>query len=916
MIIFTILPSQPHSLQTTLESLMDLSNVDWLLVYKEPADVHAAELLRLMAYADERIVRHHDFLRSGVEAEFVVPLIEGDQVLPAIRRLHEDGLPAGCLWAYADSVIRTGEGDVTWAKPDFSPELQLATNFIQRPIFAAPEMAALFIRDENDVYAQFAQWQEKFGAIFHLQDPVFSMERLFTDEKEHLERCTATAEKMAHGLGYRDFSVEVKSAFSAHLGRDFSVHALRFPDHGPKITLIIPTKDHCDLLRTCIDSILAKTSYRNYSILVIDNDSVLAESREYFSELARHPQVDVITISNPPGGGFNYAHINNVAVQRCDAELVCFLNNDTEIVEPGWLAQLVGVARNGQVGSAGALLFYPNMVVQHSGIRFGLLYNKLPVTAFKHLAKKEDAYAGMLFAMHNYLALSAACLAMRRQTFLDAGGFDAKSFAVAYNDCDLGLRLHGSGLRNVFCPDAALIHHEGYTRGTGIGNDNPKEEAEFLRRYDTLVDPFYNRWLAADSSNCEVRRMPRYPAGPRSDARAILVYTHNLNFEGAPLVLFDLVRALSVHSRYRFIVLSPVTGPLAARYRDVGAAIRICPDLGHGGTHNEASFTKFIGACVDEIETLGVDMVIANTVLAYHFVVAAIQADKPAFWVIHESEPPFTHLREHGGVAEYFARRAAHDAELVFVCESTREYYKHQLGVKHNTSVIYNAVDFTQLSVEKKKLTKQQARRKLKLETNHRIGLCVGTVCARKRQQDIVEIVRRLSDGVAENLTLVIVGDRTGEYSDELHQQVRSLGQRAKCVTIIAETPNPFPYFIAADFFLFCSGMESYPRVLQEALFFELPVVTTRVFGNREIVSENRNALCFESGDTAAAAAHVERLCTDQALFDALKSHCAPALGRFSTTAKFADSYADLIDSAMGQRARAIHHTVTQPQHG
>jgi len=895
---------------------MDLSNVDWRLVYKEPADIDAAELLRLTAYAEERIVSHHDFLRSGAQADFVVPLIEGDCILPGIRTLHEDGLPTGAQWAYADSVIRTSRADIMWAKPDFSPELQLATNFVQRPIFAAPGMAALFVRDENDIYAGFLEWQEKFGAIFHIQDPVFSMERLFTDRRESLERGTATAEKMAYELGYRDFSVEVRSAYSNHLDRDFSVHALTFPDHGPKITLIIPTKDHCELLQTCIESVLAKTSYRDYSILVIDNDSVLEESRAYFSELERHPRIDVVTISNPPGGGFNYAHINNVAVQRCDAELVCFLNNDTEIVEPGWLTQLAGVARNKQVGSAGALLFYPNMVVQHSGIRFGLLYNKLPVTAFKHLAKKEDAYAGMLFAMHDYLALSAACLAMRRETFLDAGGFDAKTFAVAYNDCDLGLRLHDAGLRNVFCPDAALIHHEGFTRGTGIGNDNPREEAEFLRRYDALVDPYYNRWLAADSSNCDVRRMPRYPVGPGSDTRAILVYTHNLNFEGAPLVLFDLVKALSARGRHRFVVVSPAAGPLAARYRDVGAAVRICPDLGHGGTHNEASLTKFIGACVDEIETLGVDMVLANTVLAYHFVVAAIQADKPAFWIIHESEPPFTHLREHGGVAEYFARRAAHEAELVFVCESTREYYKHQLGVRCNTSVIYNAVDFTQLGGEKKKLSKQQARRKLKLAPNDRVGLCVGTVCARKRQQDIVEIVRRLNEGVAEHLTLVIVGDRAGEYSDELHRQVRGLGPRAKCVSIVAETPDPFPYFIAADFFLFCSGMESYPRVLQEALFFDLPVVTTRVFGNREIVSENRNALCFEPGDAAAAAAHIERLCTDQALFETLKAHCGAALGRFSTTAKFADAYADLIDSATGSRGLAIHHTVKQSQHG
>jgi len=899
MIIFTIRPKTLERLQITLDSLMRLSNVSWVLVYEEPADVNATEFLRLLTYAEVRIVRYDEFFHLNVTGDFFVPLVEGDQVLPGISYLQHDGLPDGARWAYADTIVRTRLGDVTWAKPDFSPELQLATNFIQRPIFAHANISEMFICDEIEIYTKFAEWHLAFGPIAHIQNSLFSMEQLFTDDENKIYQVKSAAEKIARTFGYRDFLVEIRNEYSNHLDRKFTLFSLKFSDYGPKVVIIIPTKDHCDVLRICIDSILEKTSYKNYRVLVIDNNSELSESQTYFTEVAKNPLVEIVKISNPPGSSFNYAHINNVAVQSCGGDLVCFLNNDTEVIESGWLTQMAGVAVNEQVGSAGALLFYPNMVVQHSGIHFGLLYNKLPVTAFKHLTKRNDAYVGMLFAMHNYLALSAACLTIRRGLFLEMNGFDSGSFAVAYNDCDLGLRLYSAGLRNVFCPDAALIHHEGYSRGTGIGNDNPKEEAEFLRRYDTWTDPFYNRWLAADSSNCQIRKMPRYPIRSRPRALAILVYSHNLNFEGAPLVLFDLVKALSRTSRYRFVVIAPVSGPLAARYRDIGAAVRIRPGMGHGGTHNESSLAKFVASCADEIDILGVDLVLANTVLGYHYVLAANQVDKPAFWMIHESEPPFTHLREHGGVSEYFAKVAAHNSELIFVCESTREYYRHQLGVKNNTSVIYNAVDFTQLSIEKKKLTKQKARRNLKLETGHRIGVCVGTVCSRKRQQDIVAIVRQLSDEVADKLTLIIVGDRIGEYSDELHQHVRALGSRARCIQIVPETPEPFSYFIAADFFLFCSGMESYPRVLQEALFFDLPVITTRVFGNREIVSENKNALCFEPGDTATAARLVERLCTDEQLYDALQSNCSTALGRFSTTEKFASAYADLIDSAI-----------------
>lgn len=900
MILFTLVAHKPLPAKITLDSLIALQGVDWVLLYEAGQQPATRALFEFVACLDNRIVARDAFDAAACAFRFVIPLLEGDAITDRIAGLTAASIPPECGWAYSDSVLETVQEELVWAKPAFSAELQFATNYVQRPIFRRGALGTVFIADEAAVYSGFPQWMETLGEIHHIQDAYFKIASLFTDNRRNLLSTRASAARYASALGYSRFTVRIRRESSTHLGRDFYAFDLEFEDQGPAVTIVIPTKDHAGVLQVCIDSIREKTTYKNYRILVVNNNSELDETRRYFAQLNHDPRVEVIDVENKAGAGFNYSYVNNQAVQVADSELICFLNNDTEVINPRWLTQLAGVASNTQVGSAGALLLYPNMTVQHSGIHFGLLYNKLPTTAFKNLPERQGAYFGALFAMRNYMALSAACLVVKRADFLAQGGFDEDNFGVAYNDCDYGIRTFLAGKRNVFCPAAVLTHFEGYSRGTGIGNDHPHEEAAFMRMHDRKVDPFHNRWCATDSSNFEVQRLPRYPIATRTARRAILVYSHNLNYEGAPLVLFDLVNALRGRTDDALTVVAPFDGLLADRYRNIGVEVCIEPALGIGGAHTEASLSGLLGHCRARIAATNADLVIANTVLGFQFILAARQLELPAVWIIHESEQPFIHLREHGGVAEYFAKVAAHEAtQVTFVCESTREYYRHMLGLTTNTSVVYNAVDTDFLQRAKSRLSKRQARKALKIGAGLKVGICVGVVCARKRQHDIVAIARQLNDEVAENILLIVVGDRPGEYSTELRQQVNKLGKRVAGIRIVHETPDPYPYFIAADFFLFCSEMESYPRVLQEALFFDLPVITTKVFGNKEIVSGGRNGLFFDVGDTATAAGHIERFCTDQAFAAELTSRCAAGVGRFSSIDKFAGAYLDIINATL-----------------
>jgi len=899
MITFTIVPDDLSTLRNTIESLLSLQNVEWTLYYQSPRNSSLKTYLHLLQVADSRVV---EYLPDVVfpSDQYVFPLIQGDRVNQQVELLQNYQLPHGARWAYSDSYLVKSNGPLLYAKPGFSPELQFATNYVQRPFFWGAVTDDMFFRSELDIYVRFRKLEGNYGTIHHVSYPLYTVDQLFTDRRSDLECITESAKEYAKELGYKDFELVITESYSAHLDRPFFSFELNFADDGPGITIIVPTKDHVDVLKVCIDSILAKTTYRNYRILVIDNASEKPESLAYFAEIVRDVRVEVMRVPNQAGKGFNYSYVNNQAAIAAKTELLCFLNNDTEVLTPEWLSQLVGVARNPQVGEAGALLVYPNSWIQHSGIHFGFMYNKLPVPAFKGLPKKEDAYFGALFTMRNYMAVSAACLAVRKADFIELGMFDETNFGVAYNDCDYGLRTFSHGKRNVYCPRSVLTHFEGYTRGTGIGNDNPNEEAMFLSKYDTIKDVFYNRWLTVDEPTCEIGRVPRYPLTNATEPHHIVVYTHNLNYEGAPLVLFDLVRVLNEETAHAITVVSPLPGPLSAAYEELGHEVIVDGALGLGGRYNEASLQDLLNRCQTVFSRLKPSLVISNTVLGYHFVLAAEQASIPGMWIIHESEPPFTHLREHEGVSDYFARMTAeHATQVIFVCESTRDYYKNQLGLKHNTTVIYNAVDFSKLAEAKKRLSKTAVRKQLGIGKGTQVGLCVGTVCARKRQQDIVDIVRQLDHSVAKKLVIFIVGDRTGEYSTELHHQVASLGDRAKAIRIVPETPDPFPYFIAADFFVFCSQMESYPRVLQEALFFGLPVVTTDVFGNKEIVSGGKNGLFFDVGDTETAAKQISKICREKAFSDKLRANCEPGTRRFSNMKKFGDSYIDVINSIL-----------------
>lgn len=281
------------------------------------------------------------------------------------------------------------------------------------------------------------------------------------------------------------------------------------PDPVPSVSIIIPTRDRVDLLRQCVASLIELTQYTNYEILILDNDSACATTCAYLAELDKMPQVRVIAAPGP----FNYPAINNLGAQNARSDLLCLLNNDIEIADPGWLREMVSHALREGVGAVGARLMYPDgKTVQHAGVVLGL--GGVASHAFQHLTQAQSAHFGNDLLVRRYSAVTAACMVVRRDLWLKVGGLDPK-LQVAFNDIDFCLRLGALGLRCLYTPHALLLHHESASRGKDVTAESLKrfntEQAHMLSKWGHLIDndPCYNPNLTRENSDFSLSHAPR-----------------------------------------------------------------------------------------------------------------------------------------------------------------------------------------------------------------------------------------------------------------------------------------------------------------------------------------------------------------------------------------------------------------------
>ncbi|MCX7512887.1 glycosyltransferase [Frateuria hangzhouensis] len=351
-------------------------------------------------------------------------------------------------------------------------------------------------------------------------------ERLSPDEIGHVSRVLyhwrAIPGSTSVGVGEKNYARDAGlKAIENHLARigtrasvqevggqpgHFRIHYQL--DDQPKVSIIIPTRDGLSLLRRCVDSILEKTTYPNYEIVIVDNQSTDPATLEYFISVVQDSRVRVLEYDHP----FNYSAVNNFAVSNTGGELIALVNNDIEVITPGWLEELAGHAIRSDIGCVGAMLYYPNDTIQHAGVVLGV--HGVAAHIYCGKPKGWPGQMGRAGLTQSLSAVTAACLMVRREVYEQVGGLDEK-LRVAFNDVDFCLRVREAGYRNVWSPFAELYHHESASRGQ---EDSPEKKARFAGEVEFMQerwgqqlmnDPAYNPNLSISDTPFKLAFPPR-----------------------------------------------------------------------------------------------------------------------------------------------------------------------------------------------------------------------------------------------------------------------------------------------------------------------------------------------------------------------------------------------------------------------
>ncbi|HEY7914266.1 MAG TPA: glycosyltransferase, partial [Blastocatellia bacterium] len=620
-----------------------------------------------------------------------------------------------------------------------------------------------------------------------------------------------------------------------------------WPDDGPGVAIIIPTKNSVAVLKTCVES-LEKTTYKNYEVVIIDNESDDPETLRFLRD-TRHK---VLRIANPDGK-FSFAAINNRAVEQVRADYVLFLNNDTEVITPNWLSQMAGYLGLPGVGAVGARLLLPDGRIQHAGIVHGY-YGGMAGPAFKLLPASNHGYLSYAMVARNCSAVTAACLLTPRDLFLSAGGFDEQNFSVAYNDVDYCYRLADLGHRIVYCPTAELIHHEGYSRGFA---DNPAEPSRFRKKYASRVEPFYNPNLSPADERFAIDA--RCVAPEKLDPIRVLMCAFNLNREGAPHSQFEMTVRLKQLGVIDPVVYCPHEGPLREAYEERGIRVEV---FAHplAGIHDPHAYDRAIENFAGRIEDLGVEVIYGNTRQTFYAIEAAKRMGLPSIWNLRESEDWRTYYNYLGeGIAARALQCFAYPYRVIFVSDATRESCL-ALNSHHNFITIHNGIDRERFAAALANQPRISARERLGISQGELAVLILGTICERKGQIELIEAVARMDERQSSRIKCFIVGSQVHEYTERLKSAVQALPISKRSRIVIApETSDAALYYSAADLFVCSSRIESFPRVILEAMAAGLPIITTPVYGIAEQVRENINALFYQPGDAAGLAERIER---------------------------------------------------------
>lgn len=446
-------------------------------------------------------------------------LLDHDDVLhPSALHYVVEAIGVGADFIYSDELTFKENINqvVNYAfKPDFAPDMLRSCNYICHLSTFSAELlrkAGGGFRSEYDGsqdYDMVLRLTEQAEKIVHIPFALYFWR--------------ASETSVANDISAKQYCIDSAiCALQDHLTRKNlsgqvslipgtpGFYRIRYELTGtPKISILIPTCDHVEDLKQCIDSIVSRSTYSNYEILIIENNSTDPETFCYYEELSQKTNIRVLYY--PEHESFNYSRLNNFAAREARGQILLLLNNDVEVITENWLEEMLMFVQRPDVGAAGAMLYYPDNTIQHAGIGIGI--GGVAGHLHKYFDAQEHGYMGRLHYAQNVGGVTGACLMIRKDVFEQLHGLD-ESFAVAFNDVDLCMRIRKAGYFIVFTPYAQLYHYESKSRGSDNEGEKKKrfhkEIEHFFSRWnqDSLVDPYMNPNISTKTESLEIDVQP------------------------------------------------------------------------------------------------------------------------------------------------------------------------------------------------------------------------------------------------------------------------------------------------------------------------------------------------------------------------------------------------------------------------
>ena len=491
-----------------LDSVKKQTYGNWELCLADGSDhehAYVGEICKKYAKEDGRIVYHvldHNYGISGNTNE-CLKLATGDYIGLFD---HDDILHPATLFEYTKAINETGadyiycdeitfEGDsidhmiVLHFKPDFAIDNLRGNNYICHFSAFSRELldeAGLFRSEydgsqDHDMILRLTTKAEKVchvpKALYYWRSHKASVAQDINAKTYAIDAAKRAVHDHIQAVYGMDAKVESTRAFP-------TIFRIRYPIlEKPLISIVIPNKDHMEDLSRCVESIVNKSTYPNYEIIVVENNSETKEIFDYYKALEHNERIRIVKYE----GDFNYSRINNFGVSFANGKYVLLLNNDMKIITREWMEELLMYAQRPDVAAVGGKLYYADNSIQHAGIVIGLGAHR----AAGHTHYKDDkmhlGYMGRLCYAQDVTAVTGACLLVEKNQYDEVGGLD-ETFSVAFNDVDFCLKLRKAGYLNVFTPFCELFHYESKTRGM--------EEGEKLKRFQNEVALFREKWKA------------------------------------------------------------------------------------------------------------------------------------------------------------------------------------------------------------------------------------------------------------------------------------------------------------------------------------------------------------------------------------------------------------------------------------